>query len=146
MNEHANPVHETVYAADGGTLAGDVVGTRVSVQFAPRPRGAFVVAVRPPAGPAWTGLGNPAGSRGYRYNGAGTSNDPCAVVLVKKSVVKGVCIGSGVALMPPFSGDVGIVLVLGTTDRYCARFGGKEAKNDPTLTKRKNAAAPVACP
>jgi len=47
---------------------------------------------------------------------------------------------------PPFTGDVGIVLSLGLTDRYCAQFGGDEVRNDATLTKRKNAPAPGACP
>jgi hypothetical protein len=41
---------------------------------------------------------------------------------------------------------MGIVLSLGTTDRYCAQFGGDEVKNDSSLTKRKNAPAPGACP
>jgi hypothetical protein len=70
----------------------------------------------------------------------------CKVVLVKEKVIKGVCMGSGVTLAPPFTGDVGIVLSLGTTDRYCALFDGDEVKNDATLTKRKNAPAPGARP
>jgi hypothetical protein len=41
---------------------------------------------------------------------------------------------------------VGIVLSLGTTDRYCAQFGGDDVKNDSTLTKRKNAPAPAYAP
>jgi YVTN family beta-propeller protein len=99
-----------------------------------------------PLGNGWKGLGTPAGSKGYKYNGAGTPGDPCKVVLVKEKVIKGVCKGTGVTLVPPFDGDVGIVLSLGTTDRYCARLGGDEVKNDSTLTKRKNAPAPAACP
>jgi hypothetical protein len=65
-------------------------------------------------------------------------------VLLKQTVIKGVCrgSGSGVTLAPPFTGDVSIVLRLGTTDRYCALFGGDEVKNDPTLTKRKSAQPP----
>lgn len=43
-------------------------------------------------------------------------------------------------------GDVGIVLSLGTTDRYCAQFGGDNVKNDGDGTKRKNAPASGACP
>jgi len=65
---------------------------------------------------------------------------------VRQKVAKGVCVGTAVTLTPPFSGDIGIVLSLGTTDRYCARFGGDESRNDATLTKRKNAPAPGACP
>jgi hypothetical protein len=98
------------------------------------------------AGAAWKGLGNPAGSKGYKYKGAGTPADPCKVVLVKGNVIKGVCRGTGITLVPPFTGDMGIVLSIGMTDRYCAQFGGDEVNNDPTLTKRKDAQAPPACP
>jgi len=98
------------------------------------------------AGAAWKGLGNPAGSKGYKYKGVGSPTDPCKVVLVKEKVIKGVCKGSGITLAPPFPGEVGIVLSLGATDRYCASFGGDEVKNDGTLTKRKNAPAPGGCP
>jgi hypothetical protein len=97
----------------------------------------------PPFG--WKGFGSPPGSAGYRYKGAGTPSDPCKVVRVRERVMKAVCKGSGVTLAPPFTGDVGIILSLGTTDRYCARFGGDERKNDATLTRRKNAPAPGAC-
>ena len=94
----------------------------------------------------WKGLGNPAGAKGYKYKGAGSAGDPCKVVLVKTNVIKAVCKGSGVALTPPFTGDIGIILGIGGSDRYCARFGGDDVKNDATLTKRKNAPAPGACP
>lgn len=97
-------------------------------------------------GAGWKGLGSPAGSKGYKYKGAGTPGDPCKVVLIKETVIKGVCTGSGINLTPPFDGDIGIVLSLGTTDRYCAQFGGDDVKNDTTLTKRKNAPVPGACP
>jgi hypothetical protein len=98
-----------------------------------------------PAGSAWQGLGSPAGSKGYKYRGAGTTTDPCKVVLVKERIIKAACKGIGVTLTPPFAGDVGIDLSLGTTDRYCAQFGGDEVRNDANLTKRKNAPAPGAC-
>lgn len=98
----------------------------------------------PPLG--WKALGSPPGSSGYRYRGAGLPGDPCTVVLVKDTVIKGVCRRTGVALAPPFSGDVGVVLSFGTTDRYCARFGGRESRNDATLTQRRKAPAPGACP
>lgn len=99
-----------------------------------------------PLGANWKGLGNPAGSRGYRYTGAGTPTDPCKVVVVKERVVKAVCKGAGITLTPPFTGDVGIVLSLGTAERYCAQFGGDDVRNDATLTRRKNAPAPGVCP
>jgi hypothetical protein len=95
----------------------------------------------------WKGLGNPAGSKGYKYSGAGSPTDPCRVVLVKERVVKAVCKGMGVTLPTPFLGQVGIVLTVGTdSKRYCAVFGGDETKNDATLLKRKNAPAPGLCP
>ena len=99
-----------------------------------------------PAPLGWKGLGNPAGSKGYKYKGAGTPADPCTVVLIKPKVVKGVCRGASMTLAPPFDGEVGIILTAGTgSKRYCASFGGAEVKNAPELTKRKDAAA-AACP
>jgi hypothetical protein len=84
--------------------------------------------------------------KGYRYRGAGSTTDPCRVVLVKQAVVKGVCIGDGVTLTPPFSGDVAIVLTVGTdSKRYCATFGGTTLSNTSTLTKRKTAPPPATC-
>ncbi len=100
-----------------------------------------------PAGPKWSGLGSPPGSRGYRYRGSGALTDPCRVVLVKQSIVKAVCKGRGVELITPFLGDVGIVLAIGTdTKNYCAQFGGTPLRNDAALIKAKSAGAPVACP
>jgi hypothetical protein len=99
-----------------------------------------------PAPLGWKGLGKPPGSVGYKYQGAGTAGDPCKVVLVKNKLIKAVCRGVGVTLTPPFTGDVGVVLSVGTTDRYCARFGGDEVTNTAEGTKRRNAPAPPACP
>jgi hypothetical protein len=98
----------------------------------------------------WTGLGNPAGSKGYKYKG---SNDmpggACSVVLLKSTVIKASCKGIAVTLTPPFSSTLGVDLALpaGTTAarRYCAELGGSEAKNDAKGLKRKDAPAPVAC-
>jgi hypothetical protein len=98
-----------------------------------------------PPGAAWKALGNPSGSKGFKYVGAGTPSDPCKLVL-KPTVVRAVCKGCGVRLAPPFGGDIGIVLSLGTTDRYCAQFGGAVVKNAGKLTRRENAPAPRACP
>lgn len=39
------------------------------------------------------------------------------------------------ATVHPPQVDVGFVLNLGTTDRYCAPFGGDESPNDATLTE-----------
>jgi hypothetical protein len=99
-----------------------------------------------PAGSRWRGLGRPPGSNGYRYRGDGNAADPCRVVVIKERLVKASCRGPSVRLRPPFAGGVGIVLSLGTADRYCAQFGGDTVRNDATITKRKNAPAPEACP
>jgi hypothetical protein len=95
----------------------------------------------------WISLG-PGGTNGYRYRGAGSVGDPCKTVLVRERVVKGVCRGAGVMLAPPFSGDVGIVLTIGSSSvyTYCARFGPPFARNDTTATSRRNAPAPGICP
>src|SRR5688572_21494438 len=118
---------------EGGTLDVTDTGGTMSDSFA-----------LPSSG--WKGLGTPAGSKGYKYKGAGSSTDPCKVVVVKGAVVKAVCKGTGVTVAPPFLGDVGIVLTVGTdSKRYCASFGGDEVKNDATLLKRKGAPA-ASCP
>jgi len=99
----------------------------------------------PPSG--WKGLGNPAGSKGWKYKGLGSIADPCKVVLVKQKVVKAVCKGAGVDMTTPFNGNIGIVVNVGTdTKRYCAEFGGQVVRNDGTILKRKNSSAPASCP
>jgi hypothetical protein len=99
-----------------------------------------------PAGAAWRALGNPPGSKGYKYRGAGSVSDPCRVVLVKQKVVKAVCKGAGVQLPTPFDGDVRIVLTVGTDSKnYCALFGGTTVRNDGTLLKAKSAGPPASC-
>jgi hypothetical protein len=44
-------------------------------------------------------------------------------------------------LIPPFAGDIGIVLSSGDTiaERYCAQLGGDDVKNDATMTKEGRA-------
>ena len=87
----------------------------------------------------WKGLGNPAGSKGYKYKGAGTLADPCKTVLVKEKIIKGICKGEAVDLDQPVDGTVLVTLSVGTdTKTYCTAFGGSEVKNDSTLLKRKD--------
>lgn len=106
----------------------------------------------------WSGLGNPAGSRGYKYRGAAAGDTTCKVILVTPKVIKGVCKGAGVTLTPPFAGAEALVLGLpaGTTaglaagtaaaiTRYCATYGGETVRNDYRGLKRKHAPAPSAC-
>jgi hypothetical protein len=126
----------------------DVVAQGGSIRFFDTATTAGDDTYQLPAGSRWRGLGNPAGSKGYRYRGAGDAADPCKIVLIKERIIKATCKGDGVTLRPPFAGNVGIVLSLGVgiTDRYCAQFGGDEVRNDATLTKRRNAPAPGSCP
>lgn len=97
----------------------------------------------------WSGLGNPAGSKGYKYKGKDDPGSPCSVVLIKEKVIKAICKGTAVALTPPFDGDLGINVAIpaGTTAalRYCAVLGGTDLKNDATQLKRKDALAPAEC-
>ena len=95
----------------------------------------------------WKGLGTPAGSKGWKYKGAGTAADPCKVVLIKEKGIKALCksSGGGITLSPPFAGDAGAILSV-DADRYCAAWGGTEGTNDATQIKRKAAPAPGACP
>ena len=98
----------------------------------------------------WKGLGNPAGSKGYKYKGKDdTIGGACSVVLIKPTVIKAVCKGAAVTLAPPFAATMGVTLGLPAASaaalRYCAELGGTDVKNDPTQLKRKAAPAPAAC-
>jgi hypothetical protein len=101
----------------------------------------------------WSGLGSPAGSKGYKYRGSAAvpADGTCSVVLIKATVIKAVCKGAAVTLAPPFTGNVGAILGLpvesgAAATRYCAALGGETKKNDSALLKRINAAAPGGCP
>jgi len=99
----------------------------------------------------WSGLGNPAGAKGYKYKGksdAATASAPCSVVLVTETLIKAVCKGAAVSLSPPFGGaEVALLgLPAGSASlRYCAELGGETKKNDDKLLKRKDAPAPASC-
>jgi hypothetical protein len=100
-----------------------------------------------PAGARWRGLGNPAGSRGYKYKGSGALGDPCKLVLIKENLVKAVCKGPEVDFSLPFQGDLGVVLTVGTSSkRYCAQYGGTPKGNPSKIFRRKDAPAPAMCP
>jgi hypothetical protein len=94
----------------------------------------------------WKGLGNPPGSKGFKYSGAGASGDPCKVVIIKTNVIKAVCKGPDITLSTPIAGTEAIRLrITATGDDYCAEAGGTVLKNDPTLFKAKTAPEPVDC-
>jgi hypothetical protein len=99
-----------------------------------------------PAPLGWKGLGSPAGSKGFKYKGRGSTTDPCKVVLLKEKIVKAVCKGGAIKLDPPANGAAGILLTVGTTPmKYLALFGGTEISNTAAQLKRKDAPAPPAC-
>lgn len=109
------------------------------------PNGDFTFSL--PAGVGWKGLGNPAGSKGYKYKGTGTLGDPCKLVLIKEKIVKAVCKGPEIDFPLPFQGDLGVVLTVGTdSKRYCALYGGTPRGDPSKIFKRKDASAPVLCP
>jgi hypothetical protein len=94
----------------------------------------------------WKGLGSPAGSKGFKYKGHGSTLDPCKTVLVKSRIVKGICRGGRVRLDPPAVGPVGILLTVGSTPKkYLALYGGTTTSNTAELLKRKDAPAPPVC-
>jgi hypothetical protein len=98
-------------------------------------------------GGVWSGLGNPPGISGYKYkNTLAPAGGAAKIILVKGAVVKVIAKDDG-TLNGPVSGNVGIILSIGTTpDRLCAEFGGSTVKNETGLVKRKTAPAPGACP
>jgi len=101
----------------------------------------------------WRALGDPPGSRGYRYRGKDDTADPnpggsCRTVLLKDTVIKASCT-VGVTLSTPFADAESIVLGMGagtTSARYCAEFGGEEKRSDALVMKRVDAPRPLACP
>jgi hypothetical protein len=93
----------------------------------------------------WTGLGNPAGSSGYKYKNAGApAGGAVKLIILKEKVIKILAKDDG-TLNGPVTGEVGITLAVGS-DNYCSSFGGTEIKNQTGLVKRKDAPPPGACP
>ena len=95
----------------------------------------------------WRALGNPPGSKGYRYRGFGNDEDPCRTVVLTPRGIRATCGDRGegaITLDPPFDGAAAVVLTVGD-DRYCAEFGGTDLRNDETLLKRSRAPVPGGC-
>ena len=137
----AKPISPATFSVPAPAGPGDPTTAGGSLSVLDGGDGLGLTTTLPMAG--WKGLGNPAGSKGYKYKGAGSLADPCKVVLVKEKVIKFVC-KDDQALNPPLLGAAEITLALGT-ENYCAEFGGTEVKNIPGLTKRKDAVAPASC-
>ena len=92
----------------------------------------------------WKRFGNKHRPAQYKYQGAGTADDPCVNVTITAKSIAFVCIGAGVTLDTPFAGDSAITLTVDGT-RYCAQFGGRTQKNNENQLRRRNAPAPAAC-
>ena len=134
------------FPLDGSPLAAFPAGGFANLQvFDTTAPGAGAVSYDLPQA-NWKGLGNPAGSKGFKYKGLGTPEDPCKVVLIKPSIIKFVCKGAGVTLAPPAAGNIAGILTTEPGSRYCGSFGGQDIKNVPDLFKRKEAPAPGSCP
>ena len=101
----------------------------------------------------WSGLGTPAGSKGYRYSDPQLGSGACRSVEIKDRKLKALCQGSQInfSLDEPYQGTVGFKLVSGKT-AYCMLFGGTIKKDTSAAGgatgtfKATDAAAPDACP
>jgi len=92
----------------------------------------------------WSGIGNPPGSKGFRYRDA-SKQGACRVVVVTTKQVAGKCravIGPGNL---PVVGDVGMTLHFPGTQDYCGQLGGTTVHNDAASLLRKNSPAPASC-
>lgn len=125
---------------------------------APSAGGAVLEIVNPTTGerdaftlPAanWKGLGNPAGSKGYRYADSAGAAGPCKTVVIQNGKrLRARCQGAGIdfSLDEAAQGGLGVKLTIGNGDRYCMAFGGIISKDEPGTFKAADAPAPAACP
>jgi hypothetical protein len=93
----------------------------------------------------WTGLGSPAGSKGWKYSNTGAPVGGAVKLIIMKTAVIKILAKDDGTVNGPIVGTLGITLETGTDNR-CAEFGGTPIKNDPGLVKRKDAPAPGTCP
>jgi hypothetical protein len=96
-------------------------------------------------GGTWVGIGNPAGSAGYKYKNVGAPGSGAVKIIVLKPAVIKILAKDDGTINGPITGSLGIDLATGD-DTYCAEFGGTEIKNQTALVKKKEASAPATCP
>lgn len=91
----------------------------------------------------WKGLGNPAGSKGYKFK---ASAGPCtSVVLKPDKLIKAVCNAKHGSI--PFSldeasqGALAVAFRIATAAPQCAEFGGDVSLDVPGFFKARNAPA-----
>jgi lysyl oxidase len=90
----------------------------------------------------WTALGNPPGSRGYRFDGRALA-DPLArtcSVSIRPTMVRVRCAASPLIDLPqPLTGRLRVSISIADGKRYCATFGGETVENDASWVKLRNA-------
>jgi len=103
----------------------------------------------------WTGVGRPAGAKGYQYTDKRGANGPCTSVLVEPGKkIDATCAGSGFAftLNEPAQELVAASLTLGDDPTLCMQFGGVVKRDVPAqdgtagLFKAEDAPPPESCP
>jgi hypothetical protein len=101
---------------------------------------------------AWSGIGSPAGARGYRYK---SKTGPCAKVSLERGRLRVQCKGAGVdfSLDEPAQGALAVRLTTGSSAlHYCAVFGGTVQVDSAAAPdhggefRAKDAPAPASCP
>ncbi len=93
----------------------------------------------------WTPLGDPPGSKGYRYrDGSGTRSGVRSVLLHTSGRIAVKAVGDDWPLVPTGGGN-GVQVRLNRVDTYCAEFGGIERRNQPGELVFKKAAPPAGC-
>lgn len=103
-----------------------------------------------PAGPSWKALGNPAGTKGYRYRDK-TGAGPCTSLVFKpgkkaKVSCKAANGPIGFTLDEASQGSLALSIRLGAFAPQCARFGGFVITDAPGQFKAKAAPGDTDCP
>lgn len=101
-----------------------------------------------PAGADWKLLGNPAGSKGYKFK---SKTAPCKSLLIKPGKLWKASCGSSTApltwtLDEASQGELAISLQMGDGALQCAAFGGFVVRDEPGFFLAKNASALPDCP
>jgi hypothetical protein len=103
----------------------------------------------------WSGLGNPAGAKGYRYVDRFMTNGPCKTVKVLPGLkARANCKGDRIefSLDEASQGALTVTLALGQEPAYCTAFGGLVTRDEGAVATpvgqfvAKDAGSPVECP
>jgi Tol biopolymer transport system component len=99
----------------------------------------------------WQPVGDPPGSKGYKYKDGAQANGPCKKALIKPGkLVKAVCLGAQISftLDEPSQGRLALKLATGSASAIqCADYLAPHISTDTTgLFTAKNAPAPATCP